>query len=71
MSVKLFRYDYDVRDKMRNRIQTSNLFVWLPVHDSGEVDMGGIREFDDELHDLCEGWEWKKFRLIPEVEAVK
>jgi len=35
-------------------VKTNNLFVWAPVHESGEVEME-IKRDGDELHKLVEG----------------
>lgn len=41
-----------------------NLCVWAAVEtETGRVDME-CHEFEDELSDLVEGWEWKRFRLV-------
>lgn len=44
---------------------STELFVWAPVNiKTDEVEVEEIQVYDDELNDLEEGWEWRRFRLV-------
>ena len=53
------------RDGKVVRVESPDLFVWVAVRlSTGEVDMGEINQFNDDLSKLVRGWEWRRFRLI-------
>lgn len=62
----LHRYDYVEVGGKRERTRVDKVYVWAAVHTpTGEVELDDVREFDDQLKDLVEGFEWRKFRMIP------
>ena len=66
MSEKLKLWKKNYPAGVMGGVKTHDLFVWAGVHiETGEVCME-VREFDDELQVLCDGWEWQRFRLIPD-----
>jgi hypothetical protein len=68
----LFRIDYQSVDGKRILVKTANLFVWAAIDTkTGKVYVDDIKEFDDELKRLSSGYEWRKFRLVPESESPK
>jgi hypothetical protein len=71
MSNALWRRSYEERDGKMIGVESADLFVWAAVNNTtGEVEMGGIQPYDDDLdEDLVEGWEWKRFWLIPDNSA--
>jgi hypothetical protein len=63
----LFRTDYQSVDGRLVEVKTTSLFVWAAVDtETGKVYVDDIKEFDDELDKLSSGYEWRKFRLVPE-----
>ena len=68
----LFRADWKFENGMRSRVKSKDLFVWAVVHtESGEVDMTDLTKWEDGQYSLGEGYEWRKFRLVPESESPK
>jgi len=64
--MKLFRYDYELDSDgySSERVVKDQIYGWCAVNtDTGEVDLEDFRQFDDELEELTNGWEWKKFNL--------
>ena len=40
--------------------------VWVPVEiETGRIE-ADFHQFDDDLTELCDGWEWRRFLLVPE-----
>jgi hypothetical protein len=63
----LFRTQYPVVDGKIVETQTPDLFVWATVDTkTGNVDITDVQPFDDELDELRPGYEWRRFRLVPE-----
>jgi predicted NUDIX family NTP pyrophosphohydrolase len=62
----LWRSDWEERSGKMEPVRTTDLFAWACVNTTtGEVEMTGIKPYDDELNEnLVEGWEWRRFRLI-------
>jgi hypothetical protein len=70
-TMKLHRYDFEIRDGKMVQVKKDELYVWAPVHTaSGLVELEGVQEYDDELKDLVAGWEWRKFILIPQNDEL-
>ena len=64
---ELYRIDYQSVDGKLVEVKTTSLFVWAVVDtETGQVYIDDIKEFDDELKRLSSGYEWRKFRLVPE-----
>jgi hypothetical protein len=63
----LFRTTWEEREGKMEPVKTHDLFVWVCVNtETGQVEMMDLQPFDDALDgDLVEGWEWRKFRLVP------
>ena len=62
--MKLHRYDYENIDGEMKRVRKDQIYLWAGVRiETGEVEMNDLRAFDDELEDLCDGWEWRKLIL--------
>ena len=63
----LYRTEYQSVDGRLVEVKTTNLFVWAAIDtETGQVYVDDIKEFDDELKKLSSGYEWRKFRLVPE-----
>ncbi len=64
---QLFRVDYPVVDGMRYRTESTDLFVWAVVDTkTGEVDMTDLAVWEEWRYTLNPGYEWRRFRLVPE-----
>lgn len=62
--MKLYRYDYENQDGKIVRVRNDEIYAWAVVNTTtGEVDLGEVCEFDDDLRELCPGWEWMRFNL--------
>ena len=60
----LHRFDYEDQDGKSVRVRKDEIYAWAAVNTkTGEVELGDIHECDDELQQLCPGWEWKRFTL--------
>ena len=66
---RLYRTDFI--DGSIEPTETNTLYCWVGVRDDGLVAMDDIRQFDDELEKLANGWSWKKFILVPETELAE
>jgi len=63
----LYRTEYQSADGKLVEVKTTSLFVWAAIDTkTGKVYVDDIKEFDDELDALSSGYEWRKFRLVPE-----
>jgi hypothetical protein len=52
---------------MRSRVESTDLFVWAVVDsETGEVDMTDLTKWEEGQYSLNPGYEWRKFRLVPE-----
>jgi hypothetical protein len=52
-------------------VKSPELFVWVGVETkTGRVEMDDIQTFDDDLSSLVDGWEWRRFRLVPDNEPM-
>jgi DUF1365 family protein len=61
----LHRYDYETQNGERHRVRKDEIYAWVAVQtETGEVDLDDIRQWDDDLEPLAQGWEWRKFNLI-------
>jgi hypothetical protein len=70
--MEFWRTDYPVVDgKYQDGVKSSRLSVWAPVRiATGEVDMDNLHVWDDDLTDLCDGWEWREFVLsVPDADS--
>lgn len=68
INMKLFRKYYrDLKDGS-GRVElteTENICGWCRVDmNTGEVDLGGFKDHNNDLIDSRDGWEWKKFKLV-------
>lgn len=52
---------------MAHKDADGNVYVWAVVSlETNEISDGDdIREYEDDLYELVEGVEWRKFKLIP------
>jgi len=67
---KLFRTDYKTVNGRREKFKTNEIYVWCAVNKlTGEVPLGDVRKFNDELDELAPNWEWQKFYLHPTNDA--
>ena len=63
----LFRVEYRPVDGRFVKEKSSDLFVWAVVNsDTGEVNVAFIEPWEDKLRKVADGYEWRKFRLVPE-----
>ena len=64
----LWRIDYIEIDSKMVSIKSTDLSVWAKVNTkTGKVEIMDIQPFDDELNEsLVDGWEWMRFRLVPD-----
>jgi hypothetical protein len=65
----LHRINYKIVNGRFTSTRSETLFCWAPVGPDGEVEMGQIQEFDDDLDTLSPGWQWQKFELKP-IEEI-
>ena len=63
--MKIFIHDYETNeDGEEVRVVKENPYAYFPVKiETGEVDIDGAEQFEDGLHSLVLGWEWKKLFL--------
>ena len=63
----LYRVEYRPVDGRFVKEKSSDLFVWAVVNsDTGEVNVAFIEPWEDKLRKVADGYEWRKFRLVPE-----
>lgn len=68
----LFRVEYRSEGLKFTRTETMDLFIWMIVNPTtGEVDCCNGRLYEEDRFSLGEGYEWRKFRLVPESESPK
>lgn len=75
----LWRNNYGIiGDRIVALPKSSRLSVWAAVNkDTGQVDMENLHIYNDDLTELCDGWEWREFVMWPEnmvsvpVEYIK
>ena len=62
--MKIFRRDYAKVDGKFVSVRSDRVYGWAPLNtETGEVDLESFHEFDDELFELSEPWEWREFNL--------
>lgn len=64
--MKMHRYDYDTVDGKMVEVKCDEIYAWAAVDTkTGEVELGDIRQFDDNLEPLALGWKWVRFTMTP------
>ena len=51
---------------MAYKSEDGNVYVWTVVDTTGKICNGEhVVDSDDEFYDLVDGFEWKRFKLVP------
>jgi len=70
--MKLHKYEYRQIDGKPQKVKQETIHIWVPVKTAtGEVELDNIHEYDDELEDLADGWEWRKLQIVEPQEGVE